>query len=74
MCDLERQRVIDLLPGRSSAPVRDWLAAHSSVTVISRDRSGPYAEAARAGAPAAMQVDDRWHLLVNASEALRSIV
>lgn len=74
MCDLERQRVIDLLPGRSSAPVREWLAAHPSVTVISRDRSGPYAEAARTGAPAATQVADRWHLLVNASEALRGMV
>lgn len=56
VCDLERWRVIDLLPARSSAPVRDWLAAHPSVTVISRDRSGPYAEAARTGAPTATQV------------------
>lgn len=74
VCDLERRRVIDLLPGRSSAPVRDWLAAHPSVTVVSRDRSGPYAEAARLGAPGAIQVADRWHLLVNASEALRALV
>jgi transposase len=74
VCDLERRRVIDLLPGRSSAPVRDWLAAHPSVTVICRDRSGPYAEAARTGAPTATQVADRWHLLVNASEAMRGIV
>jgi transposase len=74
VCDLERRRVIDLLPGRASAPVRDWLAAHPSVAVITRDRAGPYAEAARTGAPAATQIADRWHLLVNASEALRSIV
>jgi transposase len=74
VCDLERHRVIDLLPGRSSATVRDWLAAHPSVAVVSRDRSGPYAEAARTGAPAAVQVADRWHLLVNASEALRAVV
>ena len=74
VCDLERRRVIDLLPGRSAAPVRDWLAAHPSVTVVSRDRSGPYAEAARTGAPTATQVADRWHLLVNASEALRGAV
>ncbi|SFM96197.1 Transposase [Methylobacterium pseudosasicola] len=74
VCDLERRRVIDLLPGRSSAPVRDWLTAHPSVTVVSRDRSGPYAEAARSGAPTATQVADRRHLLVNASEALRGIV
>ena len=74
VCDLERRRVIDLLPGRSAEPLRDWLAAHPSVRVITRDRSGPYAEAARTGAPAAIQVADRWHLLVNASEALRGIV
>lgn len=74
VCDLEQRRVIDLLPGRSSAPVQTWLAAHPSVTVVSRDRSGPYAEAARLGAPEAIQVADRWHLLVNASDALRGLV
>lgn len=74
VCDLERRRVLALLPGRSSAPVRDWLSAHPGIAVVSRDRAGPYAEAARSGAPAAIQVADRWHLLVNASEALRSVV
>jgi transposase len=72
--DLERRRVIDLLPGRSAGPVRDWLAAHPGVAIVSRDRSGPYAEAARAGAPTAIQVADRWHLVVNACDALRKIV
>ena len=74
VCDLERRRVVDLLPGRSAAPVREWLAAHPGVAVVSRDRAGPYAEAARTGAPGAVQVADRWHLLVNASEALRGVV
>ncbi len=32
-----------------------------------------YAKVARMGAPTATQVADRWHLLVNASEALRGI-
>ncbi|WP_428833377.1 transposase [Methylorubrum rhodesianum] len=36
VCDLERHRVFDLLPGRSAAPVRDWLAAHPSVSVVRR--------------------------------------
>jgi transposase len=74
VCDLERCRVLDLLPGRAAGPVRDWLAAQPSVIIISRDRSGPYAEAARTGAPQSRQVADRWHLLVNASEALRGVV
>lgn len=54
--------------------MRDWLAAHPDIAVVSRDRAGPYAEAARLGALQAIQVADRWHLLVNASEALRSRV
>ncbi|WP_245274596.1 ISL3 family transposase, partial [Methylobacterium sp. 285MFTsu5.1] len=74
VCDLERGRVLDLLPGRACEPVRDWLAAHPGIAVVSRDRAGPYAEAARLGAPQAIQVADRWHLLANASEALRSRV
>ncbi|OYD80100.1 hypothetical protein CHT98_32985 (plasmid) [Azospirillum brasilense] len=74
VCDLERGRVIDLLPDRSAAPLRAWLKRHPTVALVSRDRSGPYAEAIRTGAPGAVQVADRWHLLVNASDTLRSFL
>ncbi|WP_438346672.1 hypothetical protein [Methylorubrum populi] len=37
VCDLEKYRVVDLLPGRAAGPVRDGLAAHPSVIIISRD-------------------------------------
>ena len=73
VCDLERRWVIDLLSGRSSGPVARWLAAHPGVTVVSRDRAGPYADAARTGAPGAIQIADRSNLLVNASDALRHV-
>ena len=42
--------------------------------MISRDRSGAYADAARRAAPAAIQVTDRWHLLENCSRALLEVV
>ena len=44
---------------------------HPGVEIVSRDRGGIYAEAARKAIPTAVQVADRWHLLRNLSEALR---
>jgi transposase len=68
--DLETHRVLDLLPDRTSATVISWLQAHPEIELISRDRGKDYAIAARLGAPQAVQVVDRWHLLHNLSEAL----
>jgi transposase len=71
LCDLETGKPIDILPGRLAGPLTEWLKAHPGVEVIARDRATAYADAARAGAPNAVQVADRFHLVKNVSDALK---
>lgn len=68
--DLQRRRVLDLLPGRDGSGLQKWLAEHPGIEVISRDRASAYSQAAHAAAPNAVQVADRWHLLKNLREML----
>jgi Transposase len=49
-------------------------SAHPGVKVISRDRGGSYAEAAREGAPLATQIADRFHLSQNLGETLERVL
>jgi transposase len=66
--DLEHRVVVDVLADRSTATTASWFRDHPEVEMVSRDRAGLYAEAAREGAPQARQVADRFHLLQNFRE------
>lgn len=74
ICDLETRRPLDLLPDRSVQTVCTWFQQHPEVEVISRDRWSEYATAAQKGAPQAVQVADRWHLLNNLVEAVTQLL
>jgi transposase len=69
VCDLERRRVVSLLPDREVSTVQAWLANRPAIKIVSRDRGRGYAEAISRALPSAAQVAVRWHLMENASAA-----
>jgi transposase len=74
LVDLERHRPIDLLPDRESATLTSWLTAHPGIEIVSRDRSPAYAAGINEGAPHAIQVADRFHLLMNVRQVLEKFL
>jgi transposase len=74
LVDLERNQPIDLLADRKAETLTDWLMQHPGVEILSRDRSKTYKSGMDKGAPAAIQVADRFHLVQNLEETLEKVL
>lgn len=77
--DLEKNKVIDLLPdreanGRRSATLTKWLGEHPSIETVSRDRSSTYASAITEANKKITQIADRWHILNNLTEGFEQFL
>lgn len=74
LVDLEKRCPIELLADRKEETLTAWLLAHPEIEVISRDRGGEYAAAAKKGAPQAKQIADKFHLVKNLREGLQELM
>jgi transposase len=70
LVDIETGRPVGPLAERSADSLEAWLGSRPGSEVICRDRGGCYAEGSARGAPLAVQVADRWHLLHNLGDAV----
>lgn len=68
--DLQTHKMLEMLPDRTTDTSASWMADHPELEIVSRDRGGDYAAAARKAAPQATQTADRFHLYKNLTEAV----
>lgn len=70
LIDMETSKPIDILKSRDGADLKEWLRNYKDVEIVTRDRASSYSSAIDEVCPNAIQVADRFHLLMNLSDAL----
>lgn len=70
LIDMETSRPIELLASRERSDLKQWLKKYPNVKIVTRDRASSYSSAINEVCPDAIQVADRFHLLMNLSDAL----
>ncbi len=70
LIDMETSKPIDILPSREGKDLKKWLMKYNDIQIVTRDRSSSYSAAVNEACPDVVQVADRFHLLMNLSNAL----
>ena len=70
LIDMETSKPIDILASREGKDLKKWLTKYRDVKIVTRDRASSYSSAINEACPDAIQVADRFHLLMNLSDAL----
>lgn len=73
MLDHETGRVIELVKRRLDEDIKPWFAAHPQIEIVIRDRSTDYRKGLDVAVPQAIQVADRFHLVVNLRQLAQGI-
>lgn len=63
-----------MLEDRSAETLAAWLEQYREIRIVGRDRSTEYERAIEHGAPQAVEVLDRWHLLKNLRQSTERIL
>ena len=71
--DLEKHQPIEVLPDRTAETITKWLLEHPTVQIVCRDRYPDNIEGIQQGAPTAVQIADRRHMLKNMFEAVQGM-
>jgi hypothetical protein len=70
LIDMETSRPIELLPSRDGQELKNSLLKYNDIQIVTRDRASSYPSAIIEACPNAVQIADRFHLLMNLSDAL----
>lgn len=72
LVDSLTHQVIDLIDSRETEAVSKWLAYFPNLLIVSRDGSNTYKKAIETAHPQAIQVNDRFHLIKNLTDYIKT--
>jgi len=74
LVDRETGKAVDLIKSREKEDIIGWLKAHPTIETVTRDRAECYSQSISFVLPDAVQITDRFHLVMNYSDYIAKII